>query len=393
MSSQAVDDGSAVAPAPVLGASQQSKSTKKVGRGRELTLPQIRSIIPVYNYYFKPQLVNGRQKRMSKAERESKWQTYKTRMLTEFHRVCGGSLDSERRLFRRHTDPMTYLKYKTGKHANLDPADLNPEQLEYYKEIGGMTDVQDLLRLSLNIDSLEKAAKLPRKRKIHEVVDLSEGNSSGATISIVNLNNHNRNHNGNQVEEVLENENNLDLDILDIQSGPFRPQTFSEEATLSQIPKMEQPGPVDEAINKLNGGLTQYEKELLDKKKNETFELFQEKMKAVEGHTVSMYRNRPEMIGAMMSGGSLMDQMDIAFDFWIKDNLPKIRAHTFSLEDFTEQIATARENDESWRAFMRRWKLTRITQGSDFSMLWTLIMESDALEVEERLPSVNSADL
>lgn len=378
MSTEAFEIGSAVPTPPVLGDSGKSKKSKKKGRGPQFTLPQIRSFIPVFNYYFKVPTVNGQKKRMPRAEKEAKWKTYRARMLKEFKRKVGEKFASEVRFIKRHTDPMMFLQYKLGRYDNLDPADLSNEQLEYYKEIGGTSDVQEMLRLKLNIDALEKVT--PRKRKHPDPVDLSSDASNSATISLLNDDNHH--------DDRVNHNRRVSIDddmstIMDTLSNGNEFQTFSEEAVVSEIPKMENISAMDTALNTLSGGFTLYERELLDKKKSETFELFQEKLKAVEGHTVSLYRQRPELIGTMIGGSSLEDQMNIAFDFWVKDNMNEIRKRVFTVEDFTDQVTTARQKADAWYAFLMKWKLTRITAEDKFDVLWKLLVNDDSIDIEE----------
>lgn len=310
-------------------------------------------------------------------------------MLKEFNITVKGTYQSQVRKMARYTKPIPFLKYKLGRLDNLLPEDLTEEQYDYYKEIGGLDDVQEMLRLQINIDALEKA--LPRKRTHHQMISVDTDDDSSTTLSTLTDNLDNRNHNRSRRNSHNNAERSNEVNLTDeelsrLEDDPeaLNFQTFSEIANISEIPKMENPSAMDTALNQLSGGWTQYEKEQLEKKKKETRELFQEKINTVQGHTASMYRNQPELIGTM-AGSNLDDQLNIAFDFWISDNLQNIKQKVYTLHDFTEQVSAARERKEEWTAFLQRWKLTRITSGNDFQASWDIVVTTDHLEIDENL--------
>ena len=318
---------------------------------------------------------------MPAAEREAKWITYKHRMVNEFDRAIKGQFSGEKKFIQRHTDPMAYLKYKLGRNHSLDPKELDKEQMQYYQEIGGKDDVQELLLIQSNIDSLSRTkGKLPRKRRHEEMLNLADSNNSSvmSTTQTDNSHNHNRNHNRSGSQDIdlsFDEDYDLDQDIM----PSLLSQRPLQEASEVKTEKM------NNALNVLSGGFEEYEQELLDKKKKETFELTQEKMRSVEEHTAGLYRNKPEMIGAMMGASPLEDQLNIAFDFWVKDNMTKIKEKVFDLEDFWNQILMEREDLHQWNKNLAKWKFKRIVLGNDFDVSWNFIVGE--FHVEERLVS------
>lgn len=383
MAGQALNQGSAV-PISVLSAeTQQTKKKKKKTRGPQQTLVQMRGIIPVWNYYFEMPVVNGKKKRMKSAERAARWETYKCKMIKEFKRPMNKEFDSERTLIQRYTNPLKFLKYKTGKIHSLDPSELDDESFEYYKEIGGTDDVHQMLLLDANIDGLEAATRnLPRKRKHDEMIEIMDDEST-VTMSSQNENNDNRNHNrnGSQMNEFGDV---IDEDYDLPQNSSALNTTVTSVSSLGNVPieniKQER---MDTALNTLRDGLKIYERELLDKKKTETFELFQEKMRAVEEHASGIYREKPELIGAMVGASPLKDQLNIAFDLWVSDNIQKIKERVWDLKDFWDQILAAREADEEqWNKNLSKWKFKRIVLGNEFDVTWNFIVTE--FGVEER---------
>ena len=138
--------------------SQTSNARPK--RNQHLSLAQMRGVIQIFNHYFpkKPK------KRLNRNEKQERWKSYKQRIYREYGRVINGQFASEKALVKRYSDPLTFLKYKLKRATNLKITDLSPLDQDYYREIGGIPDVNELIRKTYNIDSVEKMTTRVNKR-------------------------------------------------------------------------------------------------------------------------------------------------------------------------------------------------------------------------------------
>ena len=124
---------------------------------QHLSHAQARGIIPLFNYYFREKDSKGRTKRLSKTEKEKRWKAYKKKVYVGYNRLVKGAFASEAALIKRYSDPISFLKYRLKRVRNLEVSDLSENDQEYYKEIGGLSDVQMTMYKAANIDSLEKS--------------------------------------------------------------------------------------------------------------------------------------------------------------------------------------------------------------------------------------------
>ena len=345
----------------------RKRKTNKKRTNRHLSLGTIRGVISLYKAYFTPKLVNGKIKRLSKSEKKTKWRSYKNKMLKDFNRVVKGQFSSEKSFIKRYSDPLYYVKYKLKRSTDLDLDDLTQDELDYYKEIGGTDDINELIRGKHNIDSVDKASEQLfgqpplKKRRLNAIrVPVSANNSLTSTfdfedtLPIVlaqsfesNNNNSNSNHNSNS----------------------------NNNSTQSVHAKVESTVPVksifmDEALDQLQSGLDIYEKELLEKKKAETFQITQQKIKSLFVSVKDAFINHPESIGCIMGAGSLEDQLTSAFDLWLHKNKIEITRKVADINLFIEQISVLKQDPRDWMTFVSRFKTERILKGNHFERTW-----------------------
>ena len=345
--------------------SLQSLQKKKLKSNRHLTLAEIRGIIPVWKYHFDRRTVNGHKKNWTKTENDAKWEVYKRKMRTEFGRAMKGQQASEKKFIDRHTLPLAYLRYRQPQLRPMDPTKLTETQFEYYMEIGGKRKLEDLIREQNNIDSVEKADKRCSRRRKRHHSDLENDDAHSNTGA------------------------SSPTDSLSIISGmPASLSMPGLDSSQSGHPKVESNQARDAALDQLHGGLNKFERELLEKKKVETFELFQQKLSAVSHHVQLQLKLQPELIGCMMGAGSLEDQLNVAFDFWVSQHVDQIKQKTGDLETFVNQVSAERHQDDQWLRFLTKWKLRRIAKGNTFQVSWDLIVTELNIE-EDTIPEQN----
>ena len=365
---------------------KKKATNNELKSNRHLSLAEIRGIIPVYRYYFEPPKVNGKRTRMSKAEKDLKWPLYKKQMIRDFKRKFKPNhrFQSEQKFIKRHTEPIVYLKHKLHRETNLDPSELNEEQLAYYNEIGGLEDVNEMLLLQTNIDSLDKAAKkMNKKRTIAEMYNEDDIDSINSSLSqrLRARNQRNTNRRNHSRSRVLREDSAAS--IVDLRNDDpliSSIHAVSLDSTLSTMPSKYENEEKDAALDQLLADRNLFQQEVLERRKKETFELFTQKMLAVEERTSLVLRSKPELIGTMAGMNSLEEQLDAAFDFWIKDNIEQIGSKVYTLVDFTTQITAERSKKEEWSLFLKKWKLQRIALGNEFQVTWDLLMDETDIE-------------
>ena len=140
-------------------------------KNRHLTLAQMRGIIPLFNHYFVLKDQFGNKKKISRQEKQSRWISYKNKIWRDYKRAIKGTFASEQALIRRYSEPLTFLKYKLKRATNLKVSDLCLEDQQYYKEIGGLDNVEELIsRQRNNLDSIERITQ--RNSKKRKIVDI-----------------------------------------------------------------------------------------------------------------------------------------------------------------------------------------------------------------------------
>ena len=266
---------------------------------QHLSHAQARGIIPLFNYYFRTKDSKGRTKRLPKQEKDTRWRHYKTKVYKQYNRLVKGTFNSEAALIKRYSDPISFLKYRLKRVRDLNVTDLSETDQDYYREIGGLSDVEMTMYKQANIDSISKSADIaangiqigePPEWKRRRISDEHDNNS-------------------NSKEEQSQH------NVLDLTSPRFfAPRLYSEKniPSLTQQPKSENL-PLDHALNKLSKNLTEYEEEQIQKKKELAVLLTNEKTKAYMSMYALKLSTHPELLGLLPSS-SLEDQLTAGID-------------------------------------------------------------------------------
>ena len=96
----------------------------------------MKGVVNLVIHYFKQVDEFGNRKKMSRAEKQRRWMSYKQKIWNDYDRLINGTHSSEQALIRRYGDPVTFLKYRLKRTTNLKVEDLGVEDQAYYKEIG-----------------------------------------------------------------------------------------------------------------------------------------------------------------------------------------------------------------------------------------------------------------
>ena len=111
----------------------------------------MRGVIQIFNHYFP----KNPGKRMSRDEKQRRWTSYKNEIYREYGRVIFGKFSSEQALVKRYSQPLSFLKYKFKRSRNLNLNDLSEADKQYYFEIRGLEDIDQLIKDTYNIDSAQ----------------------------------------------------------------------------------------------------------------------------------------------------------------------------------------------------------------------------------------------
>eukprot|EP01083_Nonionella_stella_P233535 822713_1 len=381
VSSRASSQGSVV---PITAATTNSSRRASSRQRRHLQWGEIRGVRSLFDSYFKPVIINGKKKRLSKAEKNSRFASYKQRCEADYNRIVKGTFESERAFIKRYSDPLYFIKYRLKRSNDLTVSDLTAEEYIYYKEIGGVDDVTELIRKQQNIDSLTKVSRRligppPKRQKLNDgtpnIIDVS------ASQYVFDNNNYRRNHNGvvsgAQIGEYTPTVTPMP-NLSQTTDYPTGSQALSQS---SRLKTDEKSAVMNTALNQLSDGLDIYEREKLEKKKSEAYQLAQQKFKAINATIKGTFIDSPELIGCIVSGGSLDDQREIAFDVWLSHFKSSIKTKVHDMRLFETQISLLKQDQQDWDVFSKRFKTHMILNGNSFQTTWEFIR--DMLNVEE----------
>lgn len=326
-------------------------------RNRHLTLAEMRGVIPLFKKYFEIYDSKGRKKRLSRDEKNKRWISYKQKIHRDYGRSITGNFSSEQALIKRYSDPLCFIKYRLKRATNLNVSHLSSQDQDYYKEIGGLEDVQKLIEQQENIDSIQKQMRrsLPRKRQRIDSFDIENASVEDHDDS--------RNKNNGVVSEQ------------------FPPQV--------PVATMKDESGMNTALDQLNKDLGVFEQEQLEKKKLEAFQITQEKIKSFLAGIKELLDAKPEWIGCIPGAGSLEDQLTVAFDFWLNSHILKIRQQITDWNIFAEQLIVLRQDHVEWNNFLNKWKIKRILYNDKFELIWSFITNELGIELTN---SKNEAD-
>ena len=353
--------------------SQQSQRSHSVVRNQHLSLAQMRGVIQIFNHYFP----KNTKKRLKKHEKIKRWDSYKKRIYREYGRIITGQFASEKALVKRYSEPLSFIKYKLKRSTNLNVNDLSPLDQDYYMEIGGMRDVNELIKKTYNIDSISKIQRVRKRQRLESPTISNDFNNSFEDH--YDDNNHNKNKNRNQINDneitVLQNNNfpatnNTTIDLSSV-PPPIQQQTaprlFSVKTEKNTHSKN-----IDTALRNLNDKMDVFEHELLDKKKLETYQITKQKLMSIKNFIENILNNEPALIGFIPGIGDHMDQIEMAFYYWINRN--KILIHKDCDKNiFIEQIITLKNDTIEQNEFLTKWKLLCIFYNNKFELIWNEI--------------------
>ena len=376
---------------------QQLFVTTTAVRNQHLSLAQMRGVIQIFYHYF-PKNVK---KRMSRDEKARKWISYKNKIYQQYKRIITGKFASEKALVKRYSEPLAFLKYKLKRAKNLNIEDLSKADQDYYFEIGGLQDVNELIRKTYNIDSVEKLTdtfetyNFNRNRNKKRTRQQME---SGISASIDPNDNNNNNDNRNVLranDDVDDNDNinnngqkqkenyNDDLQVLNgLPANIPAIQATDHEfpPAVNVQPKMEEDTKLTEALSFLNDKMNIFEREQLDKKKTEIFEITKQKLLAIRVTLESQMLSKPHLIGFIPS---VEDQNSLAFDCWLNLHKTKIKKDSAVKEDvsaFIEQLNLMKSDPVDWKNFVSKWKIWRIMFDDKFEIVWNKVKQEFNLE-------------
>ncbi len=342
-----------------------------------MTFEQIKGIVQVFKSYFELYDSNGARRRLSKQLRESQWQKYKTQILFEYGRVIKGKLESEKAYIKRHTDPLSFIKYRLRRSKNLTYTDLSPEAQAYYFEIGGTADVTELYTSTENVDSVQKAnhiasqpANKRRRLTDAELVAFSAPDGGSSVIASTIASTIPSAEPSQAMLGIELGENSLyDVGGLPVVPNIIIPQP-GDQLPLPQL-SANKTHCMDHALQRLKNKLDRFELEQLDKKKIEMYEVTTQKTRAIIQEVSNSVGGEPHLIGVMMPGISLLEQSDISFEMWLHQNLEAVKNTLMNNVDVLfEKVCLSRQDSIGWEDFLKKWKLKRILYSDDFECVW-----------------------
>ena len=107
-----------------------------------LSIPKARGIVRLFNSHFK------KRKGYPMFVQNKKWKKYKTQVFKDYHRFVGWSYQSEIIVIRKYSTPIAFLRHKCKNVNKLKTSGLSSEEFDYYLELGGRKDVNELFRNS-----------------------------------------------------------------------------------------------------------------------------------------------------------------------------------------------------------------------------------------------------
>ncbi len=182
----------------------------------------------------------------------------------------------------------------------------------------------------------------------------------------VNNNAHNTNNNNNNNSNSNNSNNTNNRDNQEIPPPlVIEPKTEEEKGGESKL---------THALSILNDKLDIFEREQLDKKKIEMFEVTKQKILSLMKCVESEFINSPHLIGCM-PGINGPDQEKLAFNCWLnhfkKHILKDTCIKSITMDFFIQQIISLQTDHSAWHSFYVHWILNRILYDDKFSVIWS----------------------
>lgn len=147
-----------------------------------------------------------------------------------------------------------------------------------------------------------------------------------------------------------------------------------------------QDGGYNDALDQLKCDMDVHEKELLAKKKAETFAVTQQRMAGVQKSIEDQFICDPHLIGTIPG---LKNQQRLAFNCWIqrfKNVVLGDELHGMSAAELAHKIMKLQRNADRFERFLADWVIVRIVHDDTFAIVWAMVKEhldfaaADALE-------------
>ena len=275
---------------------------------------------------------------------------------------------------------------------------------DYYYEIGGTDDVTQL-RHRRNIDSVQRMAlqvgvssttnnrePQPKRRRISAV----QPSSSAAMLDLSEQvdQNHNRPQQNSPATDGVHNHPQQ----ISQQVTAFSEQLPFDIGTLPDLttdvvdefpPKVEnKPGlvPLEDVLDRLEGKMTIFERDQLDKKNIEMHEITVTKMKAVTRAVEEQFLENPQLIGSIPN---VPDQKASAFLCWLnhhKNEIKEDAAIRGNMDLVLTLFTSLKTVLNEWDEFLDRWRLRRILLDDDFAAVWKAVKDDLQLSNDPIVP-------
>lgn len=364
---------------PTISIDQEMEILSRARNSQHLTHAQARGIVKLFTYYFKERDSRGRIKRLSKQEKARRWKLYKIKVYQQYNRLIKSEYSSEAALVKRYSDPMSFLKYKLKRYRNLKVSDLSRDDQEYYKEIGGLEDLEEMKRRQANIDSIPKG----ERQAFH---------------SNNNVNDNNNNNNSNPME-LDQNDASVQQMLLDDAVRNQRMQNFNRNHNSSHSnrnPTMVQsiPPPMNDSFNsmpplsqqtmepkidatleEIHQNFNDFEREQLEKKRDTAQVLMEVKTKAFLNVVARELSVKPQLIG-LLPGLHLKHQLMCAFHTWIANNIERILEFGYDKKMLCTHLSILKGDVEDSLLFLQQWKLQRIMFKNEFRIVWEFVVKA-----------------
>ena len=148
-----------------------------------------------------------------------------------------------------------------------------------------------------------------------------------------------------------------------------------------------------EALIQAQAKATEVEKEVMAKKKLETYQVAEAKLTALQYQTRTILRLSPELIGCSVLGTlSLADRRTMMWDVFLVEHMPLINRMITDQGEFRNAIMAKKRDEAAWNAFTDEFKLIRMLRPNEFDPVWTFIL--DSLQAEHlALPLTDDCDM
>ena len=352
----------------------ESQSGKAKVTNKHMTRGQLRGIIPLFQHYFKRVDANGNPVDMGEADKAERWIAYKNHVWREYSRNVTIEYESEEQKIRRYSDPLVFIKWKLKRTKNLRVQDLSKRDYEWYKEIKGTDDVNELLERQKNIASMKSAAQKAKRRgrKRRRTIPTSpvcnpmggNSNSHQPHVSMLNVS---------QDIPVIHMPE-LQSDAMSVSQGPV-----GESNPIVNVDRKPRFGI---ALDKINGHMDLFEQSKLSKQKIETFEITQEKLKALFSISKSVIIEQPALIGLIPGCGCMNDQLLMAFHLWMDQNKTIIQGTVVDFQDCLRKLMLSELDQEQKSDFLSEWKVIRIFKADDFKDVWQWVCTKLQIELK-----------